>query len=242
MENKEIITYDVVWPVSVRKHEVDAVGLRELLRSSLKSSGLTRKELADKLCIPQTEVDHWFRTDSYFAVPNAEIWFKLKQVLGIETNKYDAQVTEFIEKDCTYDMQNRIYDSKGISPTLTSTDTNKTILDVPNERAVDVRNSKESEVNGALQSKASNNLNSNNVVRQQYAVRRLTPTEAERLMGLPDGWTLVDDKTCSDSARYKALGNGLAQPCVDYILRRIVEEVNEQEMEREECLQDTKTQ
>jgi len=92
--------------------------------------------------------------------------------------------------------------------------------------AVDVRNSKEDIVNGALQSMASNNLNSNNVVRTQYAVRRLTPTECERLQGLPDGYTLIDDKSCSDSARYKALGNGMAQPCADFVIRRIVEEVS----------------
>jgi len=54
-------------------------------------------------------------------------------------------------------------------------------------------------------------------------VRRLTPTECERLQGLPDGYTLIDDKTCSDTARYKALGNGMAQPCADYVIRRIRE-------------------
>jgi DNA (cytosine-5)-methyltransferase 1 len=94
--------------------------------------------------------------------------------------------------------------------------------------AVDVRNSKEADINGALQSRASNNVQSNNVVRQQYAVRRLTPLECERLQGLPDGWTLIDDKSCSDSARYKAIGNGMAQPVADWVIKRIVEEVGEQ--------------
>lgn len=58
---------------------------------------------------------------------------------------------------------------------------------------------------------------------QKTIVRRLTPLECERLQGLPDGWTLIDDKSCSDSARYKALGNGMAQPCADFIIRRIAE-------------------
>jgi DNA (cytosine-5)-methyltransferase 1 len=57
----------------------------------------------------------------------------------------------------------------------------------------------------------------------QKTVRRLTPTECERLQGLLDGYTLINDKTCSDTARYKALGNGMAQPCADYIIRRIKE-------------------
>ena len=54
-------------------------------------------------------------------------------------------------------------------------------------------------------------------------VRRLTPLECERLQGLPDNYTLIADKSCSDSARYKALGNGMAQPCADWIIKRIVE-------------------
>lgn len=56
-------------------------------------------------------------------------------------------------------------------------------------------------------------------------VRRLTPTEAERLQGLPDGYTLVEfqGKPAADAKRYKALGNGMAQPCADYVIRRIVE-------------------
>lgn len=54
-------------------------------------------------------------------------------------------------------------------------------------------------------------------------VRRYTPRECERLQGLPDDFTLIPDKTCSDAARYKALGNGMAQPCADFIIRRIAE-------------------
>ena len=47
-------------------------------------------------------------------------------------------------------------------------------------------------------------------------IRRLTPLECERLQGFPDGWT--DIPNASDSARYKALGNSVAIPCVDYVL------------------------
>ena len=65
---------------------------------------------------------------------------------------------------------------------------------------------------------------SESIVCQKF-VRRLTPLEAERLQGLPDFYTLIDDKTCSDTARYKALGNGMAQPCADYVIKRIVEVV-----------------
>ena len=63
----------------------------------------------------------------------------------------------------------------------------------------------------------------------QSFVRRLTPTECERLQGLPDGYTLIEDKSCSDSARYKALGNGMAKPCSDYVLRRLAEVIQEEQ-------------
>ena len=52
-----------------------------------------------------------------------------------------------------------------------------------------------------------------------YLIRRLTPLECERLQGFPDGWT--DIPGASDSARYKALGNSVAIPCVEFIMGRI---------------------
>lgn len=47
-------------------------------------------------------------------------------------------------------------------------------------------------------------------------IRRLTPLECERLQGYPDGWT--DLPGASDSARYKALGNSVAIPCVELLM------------------------
>lgn len=55
--------------------------------------------------------------------------------------------------------------------------------------------------------------------KQRQLVRRLTPLECERLQGFPDGWT--DIPGASDSARYKALGNSVAIPCVTFVLRGI---------------------
>ena len=52
-----------------------------------------------------------------------------------------------------------------------------------------------------------------------YLIRRLTPLECERLQGFPDSWT--DIPSASDSARYKALGNSVAIPCVEFIMSRI---------------------
>ncbi|MBQ2516068.1 MAG: DNA cytosine methyltransferase, partial [Desulfovibrio sp.] len=55
------------------------------------------------------------------------------------------------------------------------------------------------------------------------AVRRLTPTECERLQGFPDGWTDIPfkGKPAPDGARYRALGNSMAVPCMAWIGKRI---------------------
>lgn len=55
------------------------------------------------------------------------------------------------------------------------------------------------------------------------AVRRLTPTECERLQGFPDGYTdiVFRNKPAADGPRYKALGNSMAVPVMRWIGRRI---------------------
>ncbi len=54
------------------------------------------------------------------------------------------------------------------------------------------------------------------------AVRRLTPTECERLQGLPDGWTATSwGRPQSDSPRYRQLGNAVAVPVFEWVARRI---------------------
>lgn len=64
---------------------------------------------------------------------------------------------------------------------------------------------------------------------QNMVVRRLTPMECERLQGFPDGWTDIGEWTDengkkhkdADSPRYKALGNSIALPFWDWMLRRM---------------------
>ena len=66
------------------------------------------------------------------------------------------------------------------------------------------------------------------------AVRRLTPTECERLQGFPDNYTQIpyrkkDAENCPDSPRYKAMGNSMAVPVMKWIGKRIemVEALND---------------
>jgi DNA (cytosine-5)-methyltransferase 1 len=56
------------------------------------------------------------------------------------------------------------------------------------------------------------------MVMEKSVVRRLTPTECERLQGFPDGWT----EGQADSHRYKQMGNAVAVPVVQWIIDRLV--------------------
>lgn len=87
--------------------------------------------------------------------------------------------------------------------------------------SVDVRNLYETpELSGTLQAKNTGgySLNYQNPIRIGYRVRRLIPLECERLMGFVDGWTAGG----SDTARYKAIGNSIAVPCLAWIFSQLV--------------------
>ena len=131
---KKIIVYEVENSVNVRKYSVDTIKLKDLLGKSLSKSKLKRKDIAERLSVPLTKVDHWFRKDKYFAIPDKEYWFQLKKLLGISTNEFDLSITEFVEVSNKFDMQNRIYDARGVAPTMTSVNADKTILTFPNAK------------------------------------------------------------------------------------------------------------
>ena len=67
---------------------------------------------------------------------------------------------------------------------------------------------------------------SETIIKAGKRIRRLTPLECERLQGFPDGWTQIAYRgkpaaECSDSPRYKAIGNSMAVPVIRWIGERI---------------------
>ena len=92
--------------------------------------------------------------------------------------------------------------------------------------AIDCRNSRLSQISMTLQAKNQGgySLNYQNPIIVKDYVRRLTPLECERLQGLPDNWT----EGGRDTARYRAIGNGMAQPCADYVMSKVVEDIKEE--------------
>lgn len=92
--------------------------------------------------------------------------------------------------------------------------------------AIDCRNSRLSQISMTLQAKNQGgySLNYQNPIIVKDYVRRLTPLECERLQGLPDNWT----EGGSDTARYRAIGNGMAQPCADYVMSKVIKDIKDE--------------
>lgn len=107
--------------VKVRKYDVNKLALSELLRISKQDAGINNKEISDILNVPITKVEHWFRSDKSFSIPDAKIWFELKTLLNITNTEHDEVVTTFEEKESEFDTTNRVYDVRHLSPTLNTT-------------------------------------------------------------------------------------------------------------------------
>ena len=126
--------------------------------------------------------------------------------------------------------QHAVYDARGngngdISPTLTGDHQNR----VTDYTALCVGNGQLNQISMAEQANTLDTMHDQQALMVSSIVRRLTPLEAERLQGYPDGWTDIGDWTDSkgkthkaaDSPRYKALGNSIALPFWFWLLRRI---------------------
>ena len=115
--DNQVAVVNVEMEVSVRKYEVDIPKLIECLQDHRKNKSVT--ELAEILNKPKTLVEHWFRKDKYFAIPDADIWMQLKELLQIDSDEFDKSIMTFETKPSSYDTTNRIH-MGGVSPTLTA--------------------------------------------------------------------------------------------------------------------------
>ena len=136
--NKPIKVGMNVEQVKVRKHQVHIESLKWLLRTMKANSGKTNKQIAEETNMPVTKVEHWFRNDSSFAIPSDDIWLKLKEVLGLNTDIFDAQIMEFEYRDGVYESKQRVYSEEGKSPTLTASNKDQYIETKPKQVGVAV--------------------------------------------------------------------------------------------------------
>lgn len=158
INTNKIIREIIPQKVRVRKYEVDVVALKKVLREAKNNSKLTNSEISNKLNKPKTLVDHWFRNDNCFSIPDEYIWFELKKLLNIQTDEFDKSIMTFEVRDGIFDKSNRVYDSSGIAPTLTC-------ASAENERyMVEVRNMSEPKLVGGVNERKNMALNNNNLI------------------------------------------------------------------------------
>jgi DNA (cytosine-5)-methyltransferase 1 len=82
-------------------------------------------------------------------------------------------------------------------------------------RVADIRI--QGDVINTLQARMGTGGNNMPLLAEPMRVRRLTPTECERLQGFPDGWT--DEQ--SDTQRYKQMGNAVTVNVIEWIGSRL---------------------
>lgn len=114
--------------VKVRKYNIDIEKLKQLLRTSKQQSKLSNKQISEKLNKPLTLVEHWFRKDDCFSIPDEDIWIQLKELLLITTKEFDESIMTFEYRDGVYEKSERCYYDYGIAPTLTTVNTDEKII------------------------------------------------------------------------------------------------------------------
>ena len=222
---------DIPQTVRVRKYEVDCAKLCEVLRECKCSSGLNNQDIANHLNIPLTKVEHWFRNDKFFAIPDENIWFELKALLGVKTNEFDESIMTFEEKDGVFEKSNRCYLSNGIAPTITRASADEKVVEPqiireqPLEKEGWHRHAKEViSTQGLCRTLAAQ---SNNLVTKikepcSFRIRKLTPKECWRLMGFDDADFEKAAKQNSNSQLYKQAGNSIVVDVLCYIFQKMI--------------------
>lgn len=81
-----------------------------------------------------------------------------------------------------------------------------------------------------LQAVCGKSLNGGGTIMRHYLVRRLMPVECARLQGMPDDWcSKVPHK---DTPEYKLWGNGMALPCILYMMEGAAEVIQRRNLSR----------
>ena len=211
--------------VEVRKHAVPIKELQKALREAKKKTKLTMDQISTTLDVPKTKVEHWFRTDSSFSIPDKEVWCKLKKILEIETSEFDKAITEFVLKESEFDTTNRVYDPNHLSPTINSTSEPK-IAVVGNTSRTNHNSHNIYDSNGLAPTISARDYKGpKQVMTEDVRIRKLTPLECWRLQSFSDEqFDKAHQAGLSNSQLYKQAGNAVTVNVVKYIADHLLEE------------------
>lgn len=226
---------DIPQTVKIRKYPVDCELLCECLRKHKFALNISNKDIAETLDVPMTKVEHWFRQDDCFAIPDPDIWMQLKELLKIETDEFDEAIMAFEEKQGVYEKSERHYFADGIAPTLTSASAgNEKIITVYEEVEPVCLNSKGGR-NGieGLQPSVQDRIYDSNAISTAITtgfmpsfthgirVRKLTPKECFRLMDFDDEDFEKAEAVNSNTQLYKQAGNSIVVAVICYIIQAL---------------------
>ncbi|MGL5125653.1 MAG: DNA cytosine methyltransferase [Fusobacteriaceae bacterium] len=103
-----------------RKYKVTQEEICDYLKEWRTKSGWSTKRVDEYFGYKHT-AGHWFRKDNKSgSIPKASDWWKLKEILKFD-DKYDEQVTTFIEKEIKFEQSLRITNWNRASDTITAT-------------------------------------------------------------------------------------------------------------------------
>ena len=245
LREPKILEHKIYQNVKVRKYNVDIDELKKTLKDAKNKSSMTIKDIASKLDVSKTTVEHWFRSDNCFSIPDENIWFDLKKLLDITTDKFDKSIMEFEIKPNEYDMSNRVYRANGISPTLTASGESgaKKIIEYkdkkvelpcicasrgrnpenPSDRTVGAPTEQRLEFNTKGTSNTITTVQKDNyVVEPTYRIRKLTPRECFRLMGMrDDNIDKIQATGISNTQQYKMAGNSIVVDVLEAIFKNL---------------------
>ena len=219
-----------IFDTKQEKHQAGSIydkeKLKQVLRKAKLEKDVTNECIANiVLNVPITTVEHWFRKDDSFAIPTPDVWFKLKDFLGIKTDEFDESIMTFEEKDGIYEKSDRIYDEEGISPTLTQQKENiieRTPLKFLN------RNQKNIEGDYAYCIDSCNTGGIKEISKNNFRIRKLTPKECWRLMGFDDeDFEKAANVPTSNTQLYKQAGNSIVVNVLEKIFNNLLVEKKE---------------
>ena len=123
VENKKIYNHIAYTNVSNkffgRKYNVNQAEICDYLKEWRNKKGISTKKVDEYFGYKHT-AGHWFRKDNKSgSIPKPKDWWKLKELLGF-CNKYDKQVTQFVEKEIVFEQSLRISNWETPSDTITA--------------------------------------------------------------------------------------------------------------------------
>ena len=216
----KIMEYKIYQNVKVRKYDVDIDELKKTLRDAKNKSGLTINDISSKLGKSKTTVEHWFRNDDCFSIPDECIWLDLKKLLGITTDKFDKSIMEFEIKPNEYDMSNRVYHENGIAPTLTATGESGAKKIICEQRCDEGLRFFKGNVCGTIRTIDAGG--DKRVIEEDFKIRKLTPRECFRLMGMrDDDIDKIQAVGISNTQQYKMAGNSIVINVLEVIFKNL---------------------